>query len=151
MSKLYINKRIDALGRIVIPKDIRRQLHILDNENLDITLENNKIVIQKTSEDLYNKRIFNIIINVLKKNFNIENNIFNINNYYYDDNGLKINEKYLKEFIATKKVQFDGCYIFPVYPNGILYGGILIKLDSNKIPEDVIRSFQKFIEKYLEE
>lgn len=152
MTKLYINKRIDTLGRIVIPKDIRKQLHILDNENLDITLEDNKIIIKKTSEDLYNKRLFNIIISIIKKNFAIDNNIFTINKYYYDEVGPKLEEKDMKEFITGKKTNFDKYIIFPIYPNGILFGGIMVVLNKDReIKEDVVACFQKFLEKYLEE
>lgn len=42
-------RRIDELGRIVIPKDIRKKLHIKDNEPLEIFIENNEIKIKKYS------------------------------------------------------------------------------------------------------
>ena len=44
MSELYINKKIDSLGRIVIPKEIRKKLRILENENIDISLDNDTII-----------------------------------------------------------------------------------------------------------
>ena len=42
-------RRIDELGRIVIPKDIRKKLHIKDNEPLEIYIENDEIHIKKYS------------------------------------------------------------------------------------------------------
>jgi len=42
-------RRIDELGRIVIPKDIRKKLHIKDNEPLEIFIEDNEIRIKKYS------------------------------------------------------------------------------------------------------
>jgi len=42
-------RRIDELGRIVIPKDIRKKLHIKDNETLEIYVENEEIRIKKYS------------------------------------------------------------------------------------------------------
>lgn len=42
-------RRIDELGRIVIPKDIRKKLHIKDNEPLEIYIENEEIHIKKYS------------------------------------------------------------------------------------------------------
>ncbi len=42
-------RRIDELGRIVIPKDIRKKLHIKDNEPLEIYIDNNEIKIKKYS------------------------------------------------------------------------------------------------------
>lgn len=42
-------RRIDELGRIVIPKDIRKKLHMRDNEPLEIYIEEDEIRIKKYS------------------------------------------------------------------------------------------------------
>ena len=42
-------RRIDELGRIVIPKDIRRKLRIKENEPLEIYIEDEEIIIKKYS------------------------------------------------------------------------------------------------------
>ena len=42
-------RRIDELGRIVIPKDIRKKLHIKDNEPLEIYIDQEEIKIKKYS------------------------------------------------------------------------------------------------------
>ncbi len=42
-------RRIDELGRIVIPKDIRKKLHIKDNEPLEVFIDNGEIRIRKYS------------------------------------------------------------------------------------------------------
>lgn len=47
-SNNYIRK-IDELGRIVIPKEVRNKLKIQDNENIMITMDTNKIMISKYS------------------------------------------------------------------------------------------------------
>ena len=44
----YIRK-IDELGRIVIPKEVRNKLKIHDNENILITIEDSKITVSKYS------------------------------------------------------------------------------------------------------
>ena len=49
MNELSIIKRIDELGRIVLPIEIRKKLKITTNDDLKITLENNDIVIRKYS------------------------------------------------------------------------------------------------------
>ena len=52
---IYLNnqnsnvRRIDELGRIVIPKDIRKKLHINNNEPLEIYIQNEEIIIKKYS------------------------------------------------------------------------------------------------------
>ena len=42
-----MNKKIDELGRFVIPKDMRLQLGIQENDTLNVNIEGNKIVITK--------------------------------------------------------------------------------------------------------
>ena len=72
MTKSGITRRIDELGRIVIPKEIRNNLGIRDGEPLEIYVENNSIVIKKFSQvenikDLSIK-ICNIISDICKIN-----------------------------------------------------------------------------------
>ncbi len=42
-------RRIDELGRIVIPKDIRKKMHMKENEPLEIFMDNGEIIIKKYS------------------------------------------------------------------------------------------------------
>ena len=42
-----MNRKIDSMGRIVIPMEIRKQLDIKDNDELKIDVINNEIVISK--------------------------------------------------------------------------------------------------------
>ncbi len=44
-------RRVDVLGRIVIPKDIRRTLHLQADDDVEITVENNAVVLRKRKED----------------------------------------------------------------------------------------------------
>ena len=52
-------KRIDDLGRIVIPKEIRRTLCIQNNENMEIRINNDEIIIKK--HNLLNEKEKDII------------------------------------------------------------------------------------------
>ena len=51
-------RRIDELGRIVIPKEIRRHLGIREGENLEIFTEEDRIVLKKYSKMLDYVRSF---------------------------------------------------------------------------------------------
>lgn len=42
-----ITRKIDELGRIVLPKEIRKSLNINTGDDFQITIENNKIVLNK--------------------------------------------------------------------------------------------------------
>lgn len=57
MKSTGVVRRIDELGRIVIPKEIRRNLGIRDGENIEIFIDNDSIILKKyyrmtTSSDL---------------------------------------------------------------------------------------------------
>ena len=47
MKSTGVVRRIDELGRIVIPKEIRRNLGIRDGENMEIFTENDSIILKK--------------------------------------------------------------------------------------------------------
>lgn len=47
MKSTGVVRRIDELGRIVIPKEIRRNLGIRDGENVEIFTENDQIILKK--------------------------------------------------------------------------------------------------------
>lgn len=47
MKTTGIIRRIDELGRIVIPKEIRKNLRIKNGESLEIYLENDSIILKK--------------------------------------------------------------------------------------------------------
>ena len=47
MVNTGMTRRIDELGRLVIPKEIRRNLKIKDNDQVEITVIDNKIILNK--------------------------------------------------------------------------------------------------------
>jgi len=63
-------RRIDELGRIVIPKEIRRNLGIRDGENIEIFIEDNGIILKKHSmlESLINitKLLGDLTLNIMQ-------------------------------------------------------------------------------------
>lgn len=49
MTATGIVRRIDDLGRIVIPKEIRRTMRIREGDAMEISLEDNRICLEKYS------------------------------------------------------------------------------------------------------
>ena len=47
MNKSYFVRKVDELGRIVIPVEVRKILDIKERDNLSISLENDTISIKK--------------------------------------------------------------------------------------------------------
>ena len=50
-------KKIDNLGRIVIPKSIRKELNIKENDELNFSIRGKSIIITKVNEPNYEERI----------------------------------------------------------------------------------------------
>ena len=70
MKSTGVIRRIDELGRVVIPKEIRRHLGIRDGESLEIFTEEDKIVLKKHSKVLeysdFSKKLCEIIPSVME-------------------------------------------------------------------------------------
>ena len=72
MSSSGITRRIDELGRIVVPKEIRYNLGIRDGEPLEIFVQDKSIIIKKYSEVENIKDISNNICNIISEACNID-------------------------------------------------------------------------------
>lgn len=101
MKATGVVRRIDDLGRIVIPKEIRKNLRIREGENLEIYIENEeRIVLQKYS--LLNK------IDDLAQSFTDAINMFTNHNILITDTDNIIafsgplKKKYLNQPISEK-------------------------------------------------
>ena len=64
-------RRVDDLGRIVIPKEIRRTLRIRDGEELEIFVDNDFIVLKKFSKvadlDVVSKKMVDVVSSLVGK------------------------------------------------------------------------------------
>lgn len=170
MVKTGITRRIDELGRLVIPKEIRNNLKIRDNDQIEITVIDNKIILNKY--DYLNKdRVINIVINLLKKTIN--KNILLTSRDRIIDYAL-LNKELINNIVFTKEIMNiienrkhvvsdynnigilnnkDLSYsISPLIINGDLYGSLIVFSD-NRITNseiDLILYTKAFLENYLE-
>lgn len=128
-------KKIDELGRIVIPKDIRKSLSIKTNDSLEIGIVGNAINIEKNVSiknydvlakryaELFSKCNIKIIVtnrdNVIFNNTNIENvNVRDMINLS------------LYELIERKKDYCEDCDIRPIIIDSNPEGIVIIKESS---------------------
>lgn len=108
MNNRGIIRRIDELGRIVIPKEMRRMLSIRDGENIEINIEHEQIVLKKynylkTIEDL-GKQLVEIYTSVSENSIIItdrEKVIISKSNYVL--NGKKL-DKLLIDLIDSRQI-----------------------------------------------
>lgn len=84
-------RKIDELGRIVIPKEIRKNLNIRNGEDVSIFVKDNMIVLKKYERALTIKEISQKYINAFKKiNDDVvlisdKNSIISSSNFEYID------------------------------------------------------------------
>ena len=71
MKETGILRRIDELGRIVVPKEIRKKLKIREGDNLDIFVSEDNVILRKYSPLNDLEAILAILLAALKKINNV--------------------------------------------------------------------------------
>ena len=112
-------KRIDELGRIVIPKDIRKRLSIKTNDTLEIGMDGDKIVLNKRiaikEYNDYVKTLLTILTNYSGIKFlatNREDIIFNNT----DIEGFEVKKYINMSLYEMDKVKDDICSCCDIRP-----------------------------------
>lgn len=97
----YIRK-LDGLGRIVIPKEYRKKLKIFDNDKLKLSIEKEYIKIEKYSD--IEEHFFKLLKfkKILKKELNLDILITDLNEI--KDNNIEL-EKEIKDKISYGKTK----------------------------------------------
>jgi putative stage V sporulation protein T len=92
-----ITRRIDDLGRIVIPKEIRKNLKIKENEVLEIFINNDEIILKKFSP-------FNDSEKVLSDYIKVINDMTGNDVIITDRDKVILSTKKLEEKLLNKKL-----------------------------------------------
>ncbi len=176
MKATGVVRRIDELGRIVIPKEIRKNLKIRDGESIEIFTDNNNQIILKKyslSEDYemliqnYLESLYSILkksiivtdrdkfitgIGEFKKDLEkkeISNTLLNIIDRR--DNVVELNPKNLQ---LTNSFETDASYIIkPIISSGECIGLIILLSKGenlNSSDEKIIGVAANFLGKYIE-
>lgn len=143
MNYSGIIRRVDELGRVVIPVEIRRVLNIKDGENLEFIINKDVIELRKKSCAEYNDSFFKFISDKLRElvegdfiitdrkivvgssntkiiNLGIDNKLLDLLHTY--DNTLLENEELNFENTNIK----SSFYIYPYYVESDIAGYIII-------------------------
>ncbi len=150
MTSTGVVRRIDDLGRIVIPKEIRKSLGIRDGENLEILVEDNNIkmikrnIISNFAADMYDMCLAasdilsgTIIFTDREKVTNVVNDEIKVGDkisfelsQMIDHRMLYNEEKLVKHKIGNK--EFSGYFlIYPIIDDGDSLG-LVILYDKEK-------------------
>ena len=176
MKTTGVVRRIDDLGRIVIPKEIRRTLRIRDGESLEIFVEDEMIALKKYSSmnDLNDicKDLVNTINQTLSKNVLItdRDSVISISGNNKSNYLNKSISKYLEEKLKNREIVVEkntievefvenikdkySYTISPIITNGDVVGTVVIFSEVDNIPDTEVKlaSFvSNFIGKHIEE
>ena len=148
---------------MVIPKEIRKNLKIKDNDQVEINVTDNKIILSKY--DLISKdKIISNMLSCLKKKLN--KNVVITSRDKIVDVSL-INKEMLKKISLTdeviniietrvinlnKKIKEFIYNIFPLIINGDLYGSLIVigNITISDNEKGIIEFSKMFLENYLE-
>lgn len=174
MKSTGVLRRIDELGRIVIPKEIRKNLKIRDGESLEIYVESDNVILKKFSmmsdmseiaqlcsdsiHDVINKEIIitdrdKVIAasgSLKKKYLDKEISGFLESAISRRDNYV---EKYKKEIeISEDKKEEYNYALSSIVANGDAVGVVLVLSSDeiNDIDEKSANFISKFLSKHLE-
>jgi AbrB family transcriptional regulator (stage V sporulation protein T) len=149
-------RRIDELGRIVIPKEIRRNLGIRDGENLEIFIEEDKIILQKQMvlESLGNlsSKLISIVESIYRINLLItdRDKVVDSSSNLNDFKNFNLNNKLIKMIdnresyssLSNEEIEINGKIlhgyfaVMPIIVENDSIGLIIIINSQNKINQE---------------
>ena len=171
MENTGMTRRIDDLGRIVIPKEIRKNLKIRDSDELEINVIDNKIILNKYDSLKKDKFITCLLYTIgkkLNKNVLYTSREKIIDVYLKGKSSLSSDElsNSLIHLIENRRViKSDLCkftitdepleiayIVSPLIINGDLVGSIILydNQDISNEDEEIMAFSKIFLENYLE-
>lgn len=173
MKATGVVRRIDELGRIVIPKEIRKNFRIKEGENVEIYIDDNNIILKKYSElknvsDISSNiidSVFSVInkdiiitdmSNIMELSSSLKNVFFNKELSVEYQNMLskreKIIQKSSKNLCITDQIVDYSYIVNPMIVNGDLIGSIVLLSKDTITNNDIIvvDIITKILTKYIE-
>lgn len=179
MKTTGVVRRVDDLGRIVIPKDIRKSLRIRDGESLEFFVDKEIISLKKfsTSDDLSEvaQSLLDTIYMTIKKNIFVTDRdkfvagtgkfkkdfySYNISTrleeYLFETENLVKDSCFVEEMVDNKQSGIEYKYILsPILSDGETMGLVLLINEDGKSfseeDEHIIQIIANFLSKYLED
>ncbi len=163
MKSTGIIRKIDDLGRIVLPKELRKTLNINSGDDFQIEINNEKIILEKYSRlESYEELIFKIIssfshttncsfyfvINdkIINSNYKVTKIISNI----IKTRKMFINERVEKNVICDNLIVEGKFVLLPVVINSDLLGAVIVIGDGYiKILETYAKIIFELIKKII--
>ena len=124
MKATGIVRRIDDLGRVVIPREIRRSLKIREGDPLEILIEKNCVCFKKYSTlGSFSEDILRVAQDMAQRTFNHQIAIYDRDSKVSGPNSYS---SYVDESWGDNSTSFEyeGMGVYPIVSDGELYGYI---------------------------
>lgn len=147
-----LSRKIDVLGRIVIPKEIRNTLNIKENDELEIVIQDKKIILEKTSK-LENIKEFVInLVKDVKKIMNTDLIITDKEKNIISDTPINTQ---LVDIINSNQDQNDiillidnketNCHVNIIRQNFLPVGSVIIDIDNQKLGSFIAQLLSNYL------
>jgi AbrB family transcriptional regulator (stage V sporulation protein T) len=160
MKETGIVRKLDNLGRLVIPKEIRHNMRIKKGELLEIFISDADTISLKKHSLLNNNREYiELLINLLSNSVNANifladtDTVIASNIDYVQNNKLKNDiRNNNKTIYLTDNYEIKNEYdIYNISPNGDLIGYLIVEYKKGKKDNiELIKFVLSFLEKYFE-
>ena len=143
MKATGIVRRLDDLGRLVIPKEIRKQYRMKEGDSIEFFIDNDRIVIQKF--DVMSKHMEEIMIMCDTLRAIYQNTVFFVKDECMVKTDHKIHDHFLMIAQTHRLKDFDNeriyedsaqrykGLIYPVTAFGDWYGSFIIVFDKKEL------------------
>lgn len=160
MKNTGIVRRIDELGRIVLPKELRRRLKLRPSSEMEIFIEGEKLILEKYSSIEKQSEFIESICSAFLKANNIDAAIADFDEVKFSSKsnlvGKTISNEIVDSILSRKQEVLEECPIFidgknykfiivtPIILNGDINGAfITMSNDNNKWVNDVYKNSSK--------
>jgi len=170
MKETGVSRRIDELGRIVIPKEIRKNLKIREGDQMEFYVEKEYVVLRKQSslkgidEDI--EHLLEVLYRKLNKEVlltDLDKVLVSLRNREYEGleltskikkiiNDRKVYDGYILDFVIASPFNSD-IYILPLVSYGELYGALLVLQNKDYLldnEKEIIHLIGEYIIKKLD-
>lgn len=176
MKSTGVIRKIDDLGRIVIPKEIRKNLRIKNGDNLEVIIDNDDIVLKKYSmlnkindlaqtltDSVYTFMKHSIFItdtdNIIASSGPLKHEYLNRHISKFLEEAIERRERmlqnYVKPFSLVDDDKINCSYVTnTIIASGEAVGMVIIMSSQEKLGEaenQIASIISSFITKYLEE
>lgn len=154
MKSTGIVRRLDDLGRLVIPKEIRKQYRLKEGDSIEFYIDQDRIIIQKY--DLLSRHVeeINIMCDTLTSMY--ENTVIFMQDEMVNRKGRPIAENFNKKCKVHRTTHFEqqmvyeddaklyNGVVYPVVAYGDWYGAFVVLYDKRELSEPELSAVEAF-------